>query len=186
MFPFPDYDADIRNKELSRFAKEKRAVRTARLRYQDVKRESWWRQKLSGLFGRPNHLMELSQALQEHRFVNYHRLGIHSVEIDRIIGSENRADDFDDGFRPIKDHDEERWVKIAELMLLNVTLPVVELIKVNGYFYVRDGHHRISVAKNIGQKHIDAIIYEWGAAPHNLEPHATKMEKKLARQAQAC
>jgi hypothetical protein len=186
MLPFHEFDGVERNKDFIRFARETKAVRTARGRYQDIRRESWWRQKLSGLFGHPNHLRELSQVLQKHRIVNYRRLGIQSVEIDRIIGSENRADDFDDKFLPIKDHDEGRWIKIAELMLLNVTLPAVELIKVNGQFYVRDGHHRISVAKNFGQKHIDADVFEWVAAPYDPEPHKTEVEKRLARQAQAC
>lgn len=177
MLPLHDYDANISTDEFSGSAKETRAARTARLRYQDIKRENWLRQKLSGLFGRPNHLMELSQALQKDKFVNLHRLGFQTVEIDHIIGSENRADDFDDEFRPIKDYDEERWVRIAELMILNVNLPAVELIKVNGNFFVRDGHHRISVAKNIGQKQIDANVFEWVPAPNGHQPHSIRMEE---------
>jgi hypothetical protein len=186
MFPSPFYNPFGDARENSNFAREAKAISTAQFRYLDIKRKSWWIQKLNRLIGRPNRLKELSQVRQHNNFINYHPLGIQSVIIDCIIGSENRADDFDARFLPIKNHNAERWIKIAELMLLHVNLPAVDLIKVNDHYFVRDGHHRISVAKNFGQKHIDANVIELVLAPLEAEPQAMDAEGVLAMNAQAC
>jgi hypothetical protein len=186
MFPPPVFNPFDSNQENGKFARETKAVRIAHLRYNDIKRKSWLRQKFASLIGRPKRLKKLSQIQEKQSFVNYYPLGIQSVKVDNIIGSENRADDFDDEFLPINNHNADRWIKIAELMLLNVTLPAVELIKVNDQFYVRDGHHRISVAKNFGQKHIDANVFELVVASLDFKPQPTEAEEALVMQAQAC
>ncbi len=186
MFPPPISNPFGEEREDSKFVQQVKAVRTARIRYQDIWRKSWWIQKLTRLIGRPSRLKELSQVREHNNFVNYHPLGIQSVKIDSIIGSENRADDFDARFLPIKDHNAERWIKIAELMLLRINLPAVDLIKVRDQYFVRDGHHRISVAKNFGQKHIDANVIELVLAPLEVEPQAMDAERVLAMKAQPC
>jgi hypothetical protein len=186
MFPPPIYNQFLNNQESSRIAQQTKAVRTAHLRYQDAKRRSWWRQKFAALIGRPHHLCELSQVREQNSFINYRPAGIRSVTIDSIVGSENRADDFDDRFLPVKNHDAERWIRIAELMLLNVTLPAVDLIKVNEFYYVRDGHHRISVAKYFGQKHIDANVVELVVEPHNFEPQEIDIGEAVALNSPSC
>ncbi len=59
-----------------------------------------------------------------------------------------------------------RWQQIAFLCLTHQPLPPVELIRIQERFFVRDGHHRISVARSLGQTAIDAEITElevWGA-----------------------
>lgn len=187
MFPSFYYDpfGNDDNKD-SRFADEAKAVRLAHVRYLDVKRKSWWRQKLGGLIGRHSRLKELSQVRENNHFANYYSRGVQPVNIDSIVGSENRADDFDDRFFPLKNHNAERWIKIAELMLLNVTLPAVELIKVGGTFYVRDGHHRISVAKHFGQKHIDANVIEMVVAPLDFKPRPKEVAEEYMMKAQSC
>jgi hypothetical protein len=186
MFPPPFYNPFVNDDEKGKFVLEMKAVRTARLRYLDIKRKSWWMQKLSALIGHSSRLKEFSEVYDHYRFVNYHPLGIQSVKIDSIIGSENRANDFDNRFLPVKNHNAERWVKIAELTLLNVTLPAVDLIKVNDTYFVRDGHHRISVAKFFGQNHIDANVIEMVVEPLFFEPQAAEAEEALVMQAQTC
>jgi hypothetical protein len=186
MFPPPFYNPFVNDDENGKFAREVKAVRIARLRYLDIKRKSWWRQKLSRLIGRSSRLKELSELNDQYRFVSYHPLGVQSVKIDDIIGSENRADDFDDRFLPVKNHNAERWVKIAELTLLNMTLPAVDLIKLNDAYFVRDGHHRISVAKYFGQNHIDANIIEMVVERPDFEQQAFEVEEALVMKAQTC
>jgi hypothetical protein len=80
------------------------------------------------------------------------------VSLDKIIGTEGRSKDFDKDFHPLKKHNLERWVNIAVAREMGVILPAVELIQVGDEYYVRDGHHRISVAKALGQLEIDARI----------------------------
>jgi hypothetical protein len=87
--------------------------------------------------------------------------GVQTVRIDQIRGSENRSDDFDIHFNPIHSRHKERWVNVARAMLGDAGVPPVELIKVHDTYFVRDGHHRISVARSLGQEEIDAVVTNW-------------------------
>lgn len=186
MFPSYFYDPFMNQNENTEFFEQASAVRSAQLHYLEVKRKSWWRQKFARLTGRRNHLKELSQLHEHNNIINFKHLGIQPVDINRIVGSENRAKDFDDHFLPLNNHNSERWIKIAELMLLNVTLPAVDLIKVNDTYYVRDGHHRISVAKHFGQKSIDANITEMVIQPSDLKLKAARPAVAIEFCAQPC
>jgi hypothetical protein len=90
--------------------------------------------------------------------------GIQTVAIGQIRGSEGRCEDFDSKFRPLKQHAEERWVSVARAQLRGIGLPAVELIQVGEVYFVRDGHHRISVGAALGQQEIDAIVTVWHVA----------------------
>ena len=87
-----------------------------------------------------------------------HSLGLRSVEVEAITGTESRADDFDPQFNPRADRICSRWVRIAELRQRQAYLPAVELIQVGSEYFVRDGHHRISVARALGVAFIDAQV----------------------------
>ena len=80
------------------------------------------------------------------------------VPLEKIIGTEGRTHDFDANFNPLNEHNRDRWVNIAAARRTGVILPSVELVRVGDEYYVRDGHHRISVAKVMGQVEIDALI----------------------------
>jgi hypothetical protein len=88
-------------------------------------------------------------------------VGMRTVAIETICGSEERAEDFDNLFRPLSHHNRDRWVSVAEARLRGVALPAVQLIEKGGRYYVRDGHHRISVAQALGETYIDAEIVRW-------------------------
>ncbi len=49
-------------------------------------------------------------------------------------------------------------MRIAIARLTGETLPPVDLVKVGDFYFVRDGHHRISVARALGQQFVDAIV----------------------------
>ena len=84
--------------------------------------------------------------------------GLRTINLQQITGSEGRADDFDAAFCPLQSHTRDRWVSVATAMLTGVPLPPVELLQIGQEYFVRDGHHRISVARALGQKAIDAIV----------------------------
>jgi hypothetical protein len=84
--------------------------------------------------------------------------GARTVRVVDIVGSENRVDDFDSEFYPLEEHLETRWVSVAMAMGSQVNLPPVELIEVEGEYYVRDGHHRVSVARMMGIAELDAVV----------------------------
>lgn len=91
---------------------------------------------------------------------NRHYAGQQSVAIDQIKGTESREGDFDDAFYPLHDRLRSRWLGVAAARLAGRELPPVELTQVGGIYYVQDGHHRISVAKALGEDFVDAEVID--------------------------
>ena len=92
-----------------------------------------------------------------------HYQGMHTVDVTRIVGTMDRDADFDVDFRPIQRHSELRWLKVATAMLRGVELPPIQLIQIGEDYYVKDGHHRVSVARALEFGYLDAevIVYEF-------------------------
>ncbi len=90
-----------------------------------------------------------------------HYAGVQTVAIRSIRGSEGRLIDFDAEFRPLHDRTRDRWVSVAAARLRGTRLPPVELIKSGDDYFVRDGHHRISVARALGEEFIEANVTVW-------------------------
>ncbi|MDY7030209.1 MAG: transcriptional regulator [Spirochaetota bacterium] len=86
--------------------------------------------------------------------------GIQVVPIDKIVGSEGRYNDFTKAFLPKRDFIRGRWESIDRAHLSDVTLPAVKLYEIGGVYFVRDGNHRVSVAKMQGVEAIDAEVIE--------------------------
>lgn len=84
--------------------------------------------------------------------------GVQTVPLDAIVGTENRADEFDCDFLPNADHVEARWVSVAAAFQRGVCLPPLVLLQVGGRYYVRDGHHRVSVYRAYGQATVEAEV----------------------------
>jgi hypothetical protein len=87
--------------------------------------------------------------------------GIRNVAMSQIRGSESRCKDFDGDFNPIQDHCMSRWLRVAAARDQGKMLPPVVLVQVGDVYFVRDGHHRISVARALGQLDIEAEVTVW-------------------------
>jgi hypothetical protein len=87
-------------------------------------------------------------------------LGHQIVPVKHIIGSEGRYSDFDRRFLPLTEAIEDRWRSIERAMDRLIDLPPVDLWKISDIYFVRDGNHRVSVARWMGQGHIDAFVTE--------------------------
>jgi hypothetical protein len=99
-------------------------------------------------------------------------VGRRTVPIAQIKGSEGRAGDFDRDFNPLQDYTRERWLGIAGARERGQALPPVSLVQVGDIYFVKDGHHRISVARALGQKAIEAKVVVWqldGRKPDQLK-----------------
>ncbi|MEW5873310.1 MAG: hypothetical protein AB1894_28885 [Chloroflexota bacterium] len=89
---------------------------------------------------------------------NSHEAGVRPVPIKKIRANEARQHDFDRDFNPTNTIYQRRWCSVARAYLRGVALPAVNLLQVGDTYIVRDGHHRISVAKALGAEHIDARV----------------------------
>jgi len=119
----------------------------------------------SALGRRPAHLLSLEDIENTHTIQDRHHAGIQVVPIRRLVGSENRCLDFDAGFRPLQEHNKDRWLRVAGARQKGIPLPPVELVQVGEHYYVRDGHHRISVARAMGEDYIEAEVFVWKVQP---------------------
>ena len=148
-----------------------------------------WKAKLgkvlSMLFGRKGNLLDLQEELRDVSISRRRYVGFCNVPINRIRGSENRAKDYNSAFKPLIANDRNRWESVAEAQLNNVPLPPVELIKVGEIYYVRDGHHRISAAKELGIEFVEAEVIVWeidAALPKGKFPTTFNPDLNLAGQ----
>jgi hypothetical protein len=83
-----------------------------------------------------------------------------TVRVEQIAGSLNRYHQFDRAFLPTQDDTSARWLSINRAFYQDVSLPPVVLYKVGQVYFVVDGHHRVSVAREQGQEFIDADVRE--------------------------
>ncbi len=107
-----------------------------------------------------NELLSFSEVAEKLKIRSQWYKGLQTVPLDKIVGSLGRYMDFDRAFLPLQSHTKERWKKIDELYERGVPMPPVKLYKVGDAYFVRDGHHRVSVAKEKGQKFIEAEVIE--------------------------
>jgi hypothetical protein len=84
--------------------------------------------------------------------------GMQTVPIAKILGSEGRSRDFNRAFLPRHDKMMRRWMNIDVAHYENVILPPIKLFEIGGAFFVRDGNHRVSVARMQGAEYIDAEV----------------------------
>ena len=123
-----------------------------------VKFKGWLHRLWAWITRHPTHLLDLDETLKSGEIIGSHYAGLKPVEIDEIHGTQGKGDVFDDSFYPKRDITRSRWLSIAKAKLYGKELPPVDLIFVDGVYYVRDGHHRISVSRVMGQDFIDAQI----------------------------
>lgn len=86
--------------------------------------------------------------------------GLKTIRVDQIAGSLNRYHEFDAVFLPASDKLAERWQSINRAFYQEISLPPVVLYKVGEVYFVVDGHHRVSVAREQGQIFIEAEVRE--------------------------
>jgi len=86
--------------------------------------------------------------------------GMQTVPLDQIVGSVGRYRDFDNEFLPTQNQVGDRWRKINRAFYEDVNLPPIQLYKVGDVYFVLDGNHRVSVAREHGATYIDAEVQE--------------------------
>ena len=138
-----------------------RAGQAAQQLYQRAYTLGWLDKMWAALTGQSHHLLNLAEIEANDAVGNRYSAGVQAVPICQIRGSQGRCDDFDRNFYPLQDHLKSRWLRVAMARQLGLALPPVELIQVGHIYFVRDGHHRISVAKTLGQLEINAEVRVW-------------------------
>ena len=87
-------------------------------------------------------------------------LGLQTIELDSIVGTVDRTREFDRDFRPTTPRLRERWESIAAAQRRGESMPPIDVYRIGDLHFVRDGHHRVSVARAQGLRTIDAHVTE--------------------------
>jgi hypothetical protein len=98
--------------------------------------------------------------------------GMKTVEVEKIVGSVGRWRDFDESFLPVKVNMSQRWGHVDRGYHQGVELPAVSLYKIGEAYFVRDGNHRVSVARFHGVAAIHAEVVEIRGRRIDAQPEA--------------
>ncbi len=93
-------------------------------------------------------------------FVSERRIGLRVVALELIVGTVDRSRDFDRSFRPTSRRVRGRWEHIAAAVRRGEPMPPIDLLQIGEIYFVRDGHHRVSVAHALGHADINAFVTE--------------------------
>lgn len=107
-------------------------------------------------------LLRFDEITQKMHTLGLSSKGLKDIPVDSIVGSVNRYQDFDRNFLPLHDHDEERWANVKAAMTTpgSMGLPPIRVYKIGDAYFVLDGNHRVSIAKQMGIDHVEAYVTE--------------------------
>ncbi len=132
----------------------------ADMNFDKARLKAFFREISAQIGNKSNDMLSFDLVRRELRAYNERYLGVRAVEIAKIVGSVDRYRDFDRAFLPKQQHTKERWKNIDRAYYEGVHLPAVQLYKVDDIYFVSDGNHRVSVAKEQGLEFIDAEVIE--------------------------
>ncbi|MHA2172623.1 MAG: hypothetical protein ACXAB7_22345, partial [Candidatus Kariarchaeaceae archaeon] len=133
---------------------------TASSDFDRARRKAFWRRVLTWIKGDSNELLPFGKFRENLPFKGQHYLGLREVPVDQIVGSLGRFKDFDREFLPVQSVTKDRWINIDLAHYDDIILPPVDLYKMGDIYFVKDGNHRVSVARERQQKFMDAYVTE--------------------------
>ena len=136
----------------------------SRARFRAFLNKAW-----SVVSGQPTNLLSYDEVKEKLHIGGPIYRGMQTVHVDQIAGSLNRYHQFDRAFLPVQDDTADRWQRVNRAFYEDISLPPVVLYKVGQVYFVVDGHHRVSVARQQGQIDIEAEVREC-ASKINITP----------------
>jgi hypothetical protein len=110
--------------------------------------------------GEVDHILPFDEVVSALGRLQERDAGLQVVPLDAIVGTVDRLKGFDRHFRPTTPQVRARWERIATAMRRGEAMPPVDLYRVGEVYFVKDGHHRVSVARALGHHVIDARVTE--------------------------
>jgi hypothetical protein len=137
--------------------------------FQRARFKAFMHRVIGALSGKPSMLLSYDDIKEKLHIGGPIYRGVQTVRVDQIAGSLNRYHEFDRVFLPASDNLAVRWQSVNRAFYQDISLPPVVLYKVGQVYFVVDGHHRVSVAREQGQLYIEAEVREC-ATRVNLTP----------------
>ena len=132
----------------------------ARSDFQRARFKAFMNRVWGAVSGQPSMLLSYDEIKEKLHIGGPIYRGVKTVRVDQIAGSLNRYHEFDRVFLPASDKLADRWQSVNRAFYQDISLPPVVLYKVGQVYFVVDGHHRVSVAREQGQLYIEAEVRE--------------------------
>jgi hypothetical protein len=129
--------------------------------WRKARRSAFIQDILGSLSQRPADLLSFEHVHQKLRLNEPQPAGLQDVPLDQIVGSVGRYADFTRFFFPRQENLQERWQRIEQLHASGRELPPIVLYQVGQVYFVHDGNHRVSVARQHGASSLKAIVWKY-------------------------
>lgn len=129
-------------------------------KFQGMRARAFWQEIVDHLRGKPAELLSFEAIRHQLRLRAESYRGLQEIPLDKIAGSVGRYRDFTRNFLPRSGNMQERWSRVYAQANSMTGLPPIEVYKVGDVYFVRDGNHRVSVARQIGAETIEAHVTE--------------------------
>ena len=126
-------------------------------RFENVRRRAQLWRVWCRLLGKPQTLLPFAPIYSCLKQRVGHRLGVQEIPLRQIVGSFDKVHRFDRSFRPLSDDLRTRWVNMKMLQMTGGWEPI-DVHWIGNLYFVEDGHHRVSVARDAGLDVIEANV----------------------------
>jgi hypothetical protein len=107
-----------------------------------------------------NHILPFEEVVRALGRTGERRLGLQVITLDSVVGTVDRSREFDREFRPTSPRVRERWQRINLAQRKGEAMPPIDVYRIGDLHFVKDGHHRVSVARALGHRDIEAYVTE--------------------------
>lgn len=128
--------------------------------FKRARRAAAIQQMMARLTGKSADLLAYDDVCRYVKSADEVKQGVGEIPLDAIVGSVGRYQDFTRTFWPKNDSDEERWVSVKTAVNDMVGMPPIDVYKVGDVYFVIDGNHRVSIARQLGSDTITARVTE--------------------------
>lgn len=116
---------------------------------------------LGRLRGESTELLDFEEVRKRLKAQGMTEKGLRQIPLNSIVGSLGRYHDFTRDFLPKQDHIKDRWARVRLAFTGMAGVPPIEVYQIGEAYFVKDGNHRVSVARQLGATHIQAYVTEF-------------------------
>ena len=128
--------------------------------FQAARRQATMKTILARFTGESVRLLSFEEVREKLKLRSSYERGLQDIPLDAIVGSVGRYLDFTRDFLPLKAEDKQRWARVEAAVMGNEGVPPIDVYKIGEVYFVKDGNHRVSVARRFGAKFIQAHVTE--------------------------
>jgi nucleotide-binding universal stress UspA family protein len=129
--------------------------------FQSARQKAGIQEVLARVTGKSTQLLSYEEVAEKLKLRVRTERGLQNIPLDAIVGSVGRYTDFSRSFLPLRDGDQERWARVKAAMEEGLGLPPIEVYKVGEAYFVVDGNHRVSIARQEKFTTIQARVIEF-------------------------